>query len=188
LTIGGDRSSPPHVARQERLRLAVAARGREHCESAALLGTQARLARVCRHTELLALRPITPRDLNFVPITPVWPSRSAWRGPPSPLRRQFVGDVREKGDRPGHGRRSWCPDTPEKKPADKGARCARAKYTTEADHRTNLGGDRGRWCADRAAPSMIGRAGADSMSRRLRHDDRFVAGRTRPTGPGRRSS
>jgi hypothetical protein len=29
-----------------------------------------------------------------------------------------------------------------KKPADKGARCARAEYTTEADHRTNLGGDR----------------------------------------------
>jgi hypothetical protein len=39
-------------------------------------------------------------------------------------------------------RRSWCPDTPEKKPADKGARCARARYTTGVDHRTNLGGDR----------------------------------------------
>src|SRR5712664_986519 len=46
--------------------------------------------------------------------------------------------------------------TPEKKPADKGARCARARYTTRADHRTNLGGDRGQWCADRAASSMIG--------------------------------
>src|SRR5258707_15727200 len=55
------------------------------------------------------------------------------------------------------GRRSWCPDTPEKKPADKGARCARARYTTGVDHRTNLGGDQGRWCADRAASSMIGR-------------------------------
>src|SRR5258708_35011570 len=51
------------------------------------------------------------------------------------------------------GRRSWCPDTPEKKPADKGARCARAKYTTGADHQTNLADDRGRWCADRAASS-----------------------------------
>ena len=49
------------------------------------------------------------------------------------------------------------PDTPEKKPADKGARCARARYTTGADHRTNMGGDRGAWCADRAASSMIGR-------------------------------
>src|SRR5258708_360697 len=45
----------------------------------------------------------------------------------------------------------------EKKPADKGARCARAKYTNGADHRTNLAADRGRWCADRAASSMIGR-------------------------------
>ncbi len=49
------------------------------------------------------------------------------------------------------------PSFSEKKPADKGARCARAKYTTGADHRTNLGGDRGQWCADRAASSMIRR-------------------------------
>ncbi len=42
-----------------------------------------------------------------------------------------------------------------RKPADKGARCARARYTTGVDHRTNLRGDRDRCCADPAASSMI---------------------------------
>ncbi len=71
------------------------------------------------------------------------------------------------------GRRSWGPDTPEKKPADKGARCARARYTTGVDHRTNLRGDRGRCSADLAASSMIGRLTSEApLSEVFRQDFR----------------
>src|SRR6266849_1734344 len=55
---------------------------------------------------------------------------------------------------------------PKRSPRTKGHDARGRGYTTGADHRTNLGGDRGRWCADQAASSIIGRLTSEAACRR----------------------
>src|SRR5258706_9422829 len=54
---------------------------------------------------------------------------------------------------------------PKRSPRTKGHDARGRGNTTGADHRTNLGGDRGRWCADQAASSIIGRLTSEASCR-----------------------